>query len=367
MMLCPTISLNLFEPTIDEGKCPCNMDYCNCNADQQMAERLAVETVPIDPKYNPKRRANNMYNPPKVCITIDEKCTDKSLATLFENGVRLVHIQLALGTRDQVERTILKVFTAIAGHYIKHPSAIPIAMALEIGGRMLRTGRMHNDQPDTLVKGSRVFVTSNPVYSYCSNKDVIFVANLEKYFNRLQVGEFIFINRSKIQLLIIKVTPAHNMLTCCVLRGSQIESNMEVILPYLLDQEASLTGDELDDCAFAVRNKADFIVVPIVSNAEYLQAIREACFATMQAEVFLLTEVEPTCFVGDRCSVDEIIEASDGLWWSKASARITECENRAVCKAKQMCKPIMFALGTAKKVSTRCIEIPKTCWLTFIL
>lgn len=345
-MLCPSISVNLFEQEAYDEKCPCNMDDCKClhKSARKESTKSTIETVPLDKKYNPARRALNKYNPPHVCITIDQTCTDKSLASLFANGVRLVHIQLASGTREQVDRLILKVCTVIAGHYIKHPSALSIALALEIAGRVPRTGRLHNDQPVQLIAGNRVFVTSNSEYKNCSTKDAIFVSNLETYFCRLQVGEFIFINKSKIQLIIVKVTQPQHILTCCVLRGSQLDSNMEVILPYLLDQEASLTPEEIRDCEYAAQNQADFVVVPIVSNAEYLKSVRELCNGSLNANVFILSEIEPSCFDSDRSdNVDAIIDVADGLWWSKASARISGHGSRAICKAKQTCKPVVLS------------------------
>lgn len=353
-MLCPSISVNLFEHDASGGQCPCKKENCKCllnSVKPKASLKPVTEIVPLNPKYDPLRRAKNKYNPPNVCITLNPTVTDRSLARLFANGVRLVHIQLAFGTRAQVDRLILKVCTAIAAHYIKHPTAILIALALEIGGRVLRTGRLRNDEPVELVKGNRVFLTSIPEYRYCSTKDLIFVSNLEKYFARLQVGEFIFINKSAIQLVIVKVVEEQNMLSCCVLRGNQLDSNQEVILPYLLDQDANLTPEELSDCEFAVRNQADFIVVPIVSNAEYLDAIRELCQGELKARVCLLSEVEPTCFLDDRSNVFGIIEASDGLWWRQNRAKMTEFESRSVCRAKQLCRPIVFAIGGKRRVS----------------
>lgn len=382
MLLCPSISVNLFEEE-KNLKCCCKKINCNClentiqvagkkpsleqerkhtlqHTKNKTGKKQLIETVPLDRKYNPLRRVNNKYYPPNVCVTIEQTCTDKSLSQLFANGVRLVHIQLALGTRERVERLILKVCTAIAAHYLKYPNALPIALALEIGGRVLRTGRMHNDESAQLIEGNRVFVTSIIDYKYCSNKDIIYVSNLERYFTRLQVGEFIFINKSKIQLAIVKVTHTQNTLTCCILRGSHLDSNMEVILPYLIDQDASLTEDELFDCYFAVNNKADLIVVPIVSNMEYLVSVRKVCNQYLnrkvckpsrRTNVFLLSEIEPSSFENDRCSANAIVEASDGLWWTKSTARISENENNAICRAKQMCKPIVIAFGALRTVS----------------
>lgn len=351
-MLCPSISVNLFDVPPDP-KCPCNMTDCKCMINKRMNKKTSHQTVPLDPKYNPKKRANHRYHPPNVCITVNQKFTDKALAALFANGVRMVHVQMAFGTRDQLDRLILKVHTAIAAHYIKNPCAISIAVAMEIGGRVLRTGRMRNDQQVELSRGQRLFVTSNEEFKFCSTKDVIYVSNLNMYLNRLVVGEFIFINRSKIRLLIVKVVKSQNMWTCCVLRGSTLDAYMEVILPYLLDQEATLTQDEQNDCTFAVWNQADFVVVPVVSNAKYLESVRSFCYNIASGGTRVLSEIESTCFADDRRALDEIICSTDGLWWRHSSKHIAEFEDYAFCKARQLCKPIVFGPSQLKSVSVK--------------
>lgn len=224
-MFCPSVSV---QPSLDETPttsadtttgpssrppCPCQKPNCHClpfgshNTAATASSALARKSHsqlprPVDQQWHQqtiavrRRRRAKHYNPLTVCVTIPRSCTDRQLAAVFAAGCRCIHLQLAYtGTGPQLDQLMMQLRTAMSAHALRTPNAMPIASVVELRGQVVRTGRMHNDRPQQLTKGGRVFVTSNREYENGSTADVIYISNFERYLRRLNVGEYIFIDR----------------------------------------------------------------------------------------------------------------------------------------------------------------------------
>lgn len=183
-------------------------------------------------------------------------------------------------------------------------------------------------------------LTSNPAYALVSTKDVIYLSNFFDYLTLLKPDDFIFINTThRIQLAIAKVTAAVQTITCCVLYGGSLKSYADVTLPYLV--ETGKVPNEIDrnDCQAAQECGADFIVVPNVTDLDYIACVRTA-MAPMS--VPLLANIE-LAVLNDPEALDEAISLTDGIWMDKYSKEIIDVERYMISRARELGRSISVA------------------------
>lgn len=295
-----------------------------------------------------------------MCVTINHRISDRTLANLLRHGVRILHIQLAHVPAGEQEKLCLKVTTALANHFMRQPGAPPIGRAIEIRGRVSLTGRLRNDQKVRLNRSMRIVLTANEEYAQSSSDKVLYLSNFDGYLKTLQLGDFIFINRHRIQLVVVKITAAVRSVTCCICRGSELRSLMDVTLPYLLPTGIAPNDMELDDCRLATECGADYIVVPAVTDVDYMSCVSEAIRSVRSRRgghlPLLLANIECSAFPNnDHASIDRIIQQANGIWINRyEDEEFEESERYCVERSRQMAKPIVAAAYTdSHKVTKR--------------
>lgn len=322
--------------TSESVSCLCNFGSCECVGPQPLP-RLSETNTPIS-----AQQFNEIQIPtPGTILTVNKTTTDATIAYLLQQlNVRIIHIQLAYVTASELVELMLKVSTAIENHYIRRPLSPPIGRAIELSGRNVRCGRLRNDQAIELETNSKVMLTSNPAYALVSTKDVLYVSNFFDYLTLLKPDDFIFINTThRIQLAIAKVTAAIQTITCCVRYGGSLKSYADVTLPYL--RETSKVPNEIDrsDCQAAQECGADFIVVPSVTDLDYIECVRTA-MGPMSLP--LLANIE-LAVLNDPEALDEVIFQTDGIWMDKYSKEMIDFERYVIGRARELGKSIAVA------------------------
>lgn len=332
---------------VNNEKCPCNMENCECLAEAnnilklQPLPRLGENWLPADHK----KRIHLFL--PGIAVTIDKSTSDKTIDRLLKEDVRIVHIQLAYGTKDENDKLMLKVATVIENCYLKNPKAFPIARAIEIRGRIVRTGRLRNDKQIRLTNGQPIILTSNTDFALCSVKEVLYLSNFDEHLKVLKIGDFIFINKHKIQLVIVKITRVFKTVTCCIIRGSVINSYMNVTLPYCIEASHKPSEQELFDCKYAIDNGADFVVIPSIIDPNYFACIN-AAIKKYNSNIMLLANIDLT-LMNDRVALDNVLNDYDGIWINKYSAEFREQEKYIVTEARKLMKPVVSLMFRIKE------------------
>lgn len=318
--------------------CLCNLASCECVA-EHLLPRLSETNTPTSARQHPFHKIE--IPTPGTILTVDKSTTDATLAYLLQQlNVRIIHIQLAYVTASELVALMLKITTAIENHYIRRPLSPRIGRAIELSGRNVRCGRLRNDLPIELETNSKVMLTSNPAYALVSTKDVLYLSNFFDYLTLLRPEDFIFINTThRIQLAIAKVTATVQTITCCVVYGGSLKSYADVTLPYLVDTGVVPNEMDRNDCKAALECDADFIVVPSVTDLDYISCVRTA-MATMT--IPLLANIE-LAVLSDPNALDKVISLTDGIWMDKYSKETMDFERYMIYRAREFGKSVAVA------------------------
>lgn len=347
----------------------CDSTICKCpciNTKRITANQIEIK-IPRDidillPPINQFDRKS--INFAGLIYTVTNITTDKKLNNLLNYGIRILHIQMAYGTKDELNLIIIKIRTAISKFHMESNYKIPISLGIEISGRIIRAGRLRNNQSIKLIKNYEIILTCNLDYRNCSNENVLFLSNFHNYIPLLQIGDYIFINNYKIQLKIVKIKQLQ-WVTCCILRGSILKSYMNVTLPYHIpiDKEKCLpTTSEVEDCQWAIKNKADFVIIPSVTDINHIQCINTVINSktkkftnnnnidVIDNESILILGNIDTCYIKDKCSLITVLKSFDGVWIDKFSHEkqtiisLSNQEQYIIEKTRQLKKPVIIKM-----------------------
>lgn len=288
--------------------------------------------------------------------TIVRQMRDTEIVKILNRPTRVVHIRLAYGTSDEHEQLMLKINNAIQNRNIinkKNRFKTPIALAIEIRGDV-RIGRFRNNEKYIkLERNEEIVLTSNENYRNFSVKEIVYLSTFGDYVDALKVGDYIFVNRSRVQLTIVKIVKTFKTVYCQILNGGYIKPYARVTLPYFITNNTSYTDDELNDCKFAMRHNADFIVIPSVRTAAYVRKIK-AIFRTYRSitpEIYSTVD-KYTLLGDDEKNLNEIVEISDGIWFEKYSKSTHDSMAYVISIAAASLKPIVCV--THQSVCTKC-------------
>lgn len=337
------------ECKVHTGACPCRLRDCKCNHHELEIQNQKPSTLPrladtwlTKNKITIKRK---LISPVGIIATVDKNIPENMLVYLLKNEVNILHIHLALATRTELDAVMLKITTAIDNYYLKSPKLHnQISVAMEMRGRVVRVGRLRNEASVKLKKTTKVLLTSNKAYAQCSTANIIYLTNFDPYFGVLKIGDYIFINKHKIQLVVVKITRTFQTITCCILRGSLLQSYMEATLPYLIEQDVKMTDEEIEDCKFADVHNADFIIIPSVTDHIYVQCVRKQIMKEQRQErPMILASINLSAFENIE-HLDLVINEIEGTWIDNIFTDKMDYEQLLILKSREQFKPVVWKM-----------------------
>lgn len=331
--------------------CPCEFENCQCIPDlpPEIPEKISRLSI----KY-----MKNTLNRNKV-TTIGRQTTDQHIQKLLNKHTRVLHIRLAYGTPDEHEQLMLKINNAIENFDLMQKTnylPTPIGVAIEIRGHV-RIGRLRNNVKSIrLEKNKEIALTANEAYRHSSVKEIIYLSKFDDYFDALQCGDYIFVNQSTVQLVIVKIVKTFQMVYCKIINGGHIQPYARITLPYHITNDTTCTTDELEDCSFALRHNADFIIIPSVTNGKYFQKIKlilENIKHYSKGESKVLANIDKYTLLNyNELHLNEIITVADGIWFDKCSKSMHDNMTSIVSMAVEQIKPVVCV--THKSICSIC-------------
>lgn len=239
----------------------------------------------------------------------------QEIEKLIEENFRLFHIQFALGTTCEMCQIILKIITEIQNYRLTKPNQIPIGLMYELSGKIVRIGRLRNDRAVSMRKGEKVVLTSNKLYRDCSMREILYVKNFTRYIPLLKLDDLIFIGPKMIQLKIMKILGKN--VTCCIQSETErLQSYAEIVLPYFIPEQAPVTQNstEAAEIEFAIKNEADFIVVPSVTDPNYYQTLVNLLPEGIKSRPLFIASIDLCLLQGNFDLIKRIVKTFDGAW-----------------------------------------------------
>jgi pyruvate kinase len=262
-----------------------------------------------------------------LIFTADNHITQQELIHVMMTGVRILNLDLAHGTDEELQHLLENFKNAIKIFKSESKFNIHITKVCSFRGRIPRTGRMRNDCEFMLRTGDDIVLTSDDRYQNCSTNKVCYVTNFQRFLSLLKPGDEITIG-GEIVLEVRKIALS-SYVTCCVVETDCLKSYQKIKIPALIDESLGPTQEECEDLEFAKRNQFDIIIVPSVNRPEYYHKLKKLIEGS---EIKVIAGIEKRVA---KDKIDRIIEHFYGVF-------IESFEDCIIAKARE-CKKLVIA------------------------
>jgi pyruvate kinase len=233
------------------------------------------------------------------------------LPEAIKAGANVFRINCAHGDKAQYVKNVNFVRTACekaaASAVDDHTASAcgNVAIAFDIKGPEIRTGRFSASVPQTIVKtvnaadgtvniskgnreillhrGDRIILTTDPAWADAGTRELLYVALPEDLsMLKLRPGQYIYVDDGQVELSIIEVDAAQKKLICVSNTSAPLGERKGVNLPGVVVDLPSITPKDERDIAIARELGADFIFASFVRNGDMVRAIRACVGPTMR-------------------------------------------------------------------------------------
>jgi pyruvate kinase len=212
------------------------------------------------------------------------------LPDAIKAGANVFRINCAHGDKAQYARNVQLVQSACRaaalGATNEHAASVcgNVAIAFDIKGPEIRTGRFSSAVPQTIVKtvnaadgsvnlskgnrevalhrGDRIILTTDPAYADAGTRERLYVALPEDLASlRLRPSQRIFIDDGQVELSVLEVNVHEKTLVCVSNTNAPLGERKGVNLPGVAVDLPSITAKDERDIATARELGADFVLV----------------------------------------------------------------------------------------------------------
>lgn len=280
-----------------------------------------------------------------LIFTARTKIAQTELIHVLMSGVRVINLNLGLRTPDELEDTIKTMDSAINIFKSQSKFNFEVTKVGAMRGRNPRIGRMKNDEEWSLCQGSLIVLTCDKRYQYCSTNEVSYVSNFRRFIPELRCGDEIRIGWD-IVLKVVKIAMSCYV-TCRVIHHDSISSHQNVLLPPFEDLASSPTEEEIEDCAFAVNHRFDFLMAPLVNRPEHFRLLKGLIG---DAPISLIAQIESNL---ELERAHRIIEHFDGVFVCSTSQNVADL----IDKTRKDEKFVIAGFPKARSLDERSIWI----------
>ncbi|XP_076451508.1 pyruvate kinase PKM-like [Babylonia areolata] len=287
-----------------------------------------------------------------VICTIGPACDD--VATLEEMilaGMNICRLNMAHNSLEYHEKVIHNIRQAV--HNTKSPS--PVAIAVEIAGQGVRTGRFLPElgKEVNFKKNEEVVLTNEPGLENSCDRSTLWV-NSGYFLQEAQPGQTILLSDGLLSLLVKEKMEGDRILTVVSTEG--IASNKcHVHIPQVLPApENKLTEGDKNIIKFAMEHNVDMIFAAWVWTAELVTEIREL-LGDKGALMKIVANIENRAAIKN---FDSILEVADGIMVARgdlgmdlAPEKVFIAQKNLIGRANAAGKPVICAAQMLESMS----------------
>lgn len=230
----------------------------------------------------------------KIVATIsDQRCSQKFLRQLYENGMDVVR----LNTAHQSLQETLKIVNNV------RKISSRIAVLLDTKGPEIRTNKITESIELKKGQSTKIKGSNN---EQAKNSDFISV-NYKDFVKNVPIGAYILIDDGEIKL---KVKSKHqDYLNCQVIEAGVLQSNKGVNVPNVKMTLPALSQKDKDYINFAIKYNIDFIAHSFVRSKEDVLAIQRI-LDKHNSDIKIIAKIENKEGVDN---IEEILEHCYGI------------------------------------------------------
>lgn len=234
-----------------------------------------------------------------ICTIGPASESPEMLASLMLAGMDVARLNLSHGAKDYHAENIRRI-RAVAAEIHK-----PVAILFDLQGPKLRVGKIGGNGVE-LASGQSVFLTIREEPATHERIPVQF----KRLPQAVRPGHRILLDDGMLELIVEAVDDED--VACRVITGGLLTSNKGINLPQVDLSIPAITDKDKEDLAFALDQRADWIALSFVRQAEEMRSLKEMIqehspFGRSTPVIAKIEKPEALANIGD------IIAASDGI------------------------------------------------------
>ncbi|MFT4113490.1 pyruvate kinase [Silvibacterium sp.] len=227
-----------------------------------------------------------------------------------------------------------------------------ICILADLQGPKIRTGKLENRTPITLVAGQPLTITPRNIPGNTQVISTTFVTLAEN----LEAGARILLSDGLIELHVTAVKGED--VECTVINGGVLGENKGINLPGIPVKVPALTEKDAEDLDFAIKAGVDAIAVSFVRTAEDVRLVKDR-IAGLGSDAWVVAKLEKPQAIDN---LDEIMEVTDGIMVARGDLgvevppeKVPAIQKLIIRKASSWRKPVI----TATQMLESMIENPR--------
>lgn len=285
--------------------------------------------------FDPLRSPIGQRRRAKIICTIGPASeSEEMMRDLMLRGMDVARLNFSHGTHpEHLER--IRRLRAVARELGK-----PICILQDLQGPKIRTGRLKDRKPVTLVAGQTVIITPEDILGTTE----VIATTYQSLAHDVKPGERILLSDGKIELTVLEVRDGR--VVCTVVNGGALGENQGINLPGTNVSIPALTEKDLADLEFGIQNGVDIVAVSFVRSAADVMLARKA-IARYRDDVGLVAKLEKPQAIED---LDAILEVAHGVMVARgdlgvevAPEKVPAIQKYVIRRALNFRRPVITA------------------------
>ncbi len=206
----------------------------------------------------------------RIIATVGPACADiRTLARMVEEGASVFRFNFSHGTMEEHQQILDRI------RIVQRKQRHRIAILQDLAGHRIRTGKLSHHQPIMLKAGQRFILYQQSKLGTPQGVSLDYPGS----FERIHRHEMIFIDDGKVHLRVLKNTP-HQLITEVVQEGI-LGERKGVNIPGVPLDFPPISGKDVRDMEFALRNRIEYVAQSFVRNAADVLEVKRRLARTL--------------------------------------------------------------------------------------
>ncbi len=287
-----------------------------------------------------------------VCTIGPASSSEERLEQLMRAGMNVARLNFSHGTHAEHEQVVRRV-RAISARL-----GCAVAILQDLQGPKIRTGKLQDDRPVTLIDGSHITITTRDV---TGNAQTI-PTTYKPLPQDVKTGDRILLDDGLLELRVQGT--GESDVQCEVVHGGELGEHKGINLPGVAVSSPALTEKDHDDLRFGIEQGVDYVALSFVRRPE---DVREAQQLIQQyiSEIYgekdgrdipLIVKIEKPEAVEQ---LDAILAATDGVMVARGDLgvemppeKVPLIQKRIISKCNELGLPVITATQMLESMIT---------------
>lgn len=286
----------------------------------------------------------NSMKKTKIVATLGPASSSKeTLKKMILEGLNVCRLNFSHGEYEVYVNLIKTI------REINEETGLNVAILADLQGPKIRTHEMENNGV-FLENGKKVTITTDRIVGTAEK----FSINYEQLPKDVKPGERILLDDGKLALQVIS-TDKKKLIEVEVIHGGILSSKKGVNLPNTKISMPCLTPKDLEDLAFALEQKVDWIGLSFVRSARDIIELKHL-IGQAQAKAKVVAKIEKPEAVQD---IDEILKVTDAIMVARGDLgvevpyqNVPLIQKMLIKKCFEFAKPIIVATQMMESMIT---------------